>query len=54
MPFTASRRSGTTLSLTSAVRDGVSAAMKKVVWRSELTNVDSPIVRTEMTWLMYG
>ena len=40
--------------LTSFVLAGVSAAMRKVVWRSGLTNVDSPMVRTEITWLMYG
>ena len=32
--------------------EAVSAAIKNVVRRSELTKVDSPIVRTETTWLM--
>jgi hypothetical protein len=50
--FTASRRSGTTVRLRSVMLEAVSAAIKNVVRRSELTKVDSPIVRTETTWLM--
>ncbi len=46
---TVSRSSGTTVRLTSLVLAGVRAAMRNVVWRSVLTNVDSPMVRTEMT-----
>ena len=48
------RRSGTTLLLMSLVNSGVRAAMRKVVRRSLLTKLDSPIERTEITWLTYG
>ena len=47
-----SRRSGTTVWLTSLVLAGVRAAIRNVVCRSRLTKVDSPIVRTDTTWLM--
>src|SRR5206468_2770555 len=43
-----------TVRLTSLVLAGVRAAMRKVVRRSAVTKVDSPMLRTETTWLMYG
>src|SRR6266705_5046112 len=48
------RRSGTKLVLRSRVDAGVMAAIRKVVRRSLLTKVDSPIERTEITWLTYA
>ena len=39
------------LLLMSLVNSGVRAAIKKVVRRSGLTKLDSPIERTEMIWL---
>ena len=38
----------------SLVNSGVSAAIRNVVRRSLLTKLDSPIERTEITWLTYG
>ena len=46
------RRSGTTVRLRSLVLLGVKAPMRNVVRRSLLTKVDSPMVRTDTTWLM--